>query len=72
MTVTAAGGTNKVRWWVVGLQLLSLLLELSFVCQPLHSEFLACPDASSNCLTPSAAVARRQKSQLSIGLLDFM
>jgi hypothetical protein len=36
---------------------LSLLPELSFVFQPLCAEFLTCPDASSNCLTPSAAVA---------------
>jgi hypothetical protein len=42
-----------------GLQLLSLLPELAFVCQSLDTEFLACPDASSNCLTPSAAVPRK-------------
>jgi hypothetical protein len=71
MTVTAAGGTNKIRWWVGGLQLLSLLPELAFVCQPLCAEFLACPDASSNSLTPSTAVARKLFPVLRINVCGF-
>jgi hypothetical protein len=69
MTVTAAGGSNKVRWWVGGLQLLSPFPELSFICQ--RAEFLACPDASSNCLTPATVVARKLFPGLRVSACGF-